>query len=398
MTKFSPSPNFPVETILFAHNKIKPSAQFDQSTDTDKYVGMLGKTVQNEARQAINTHLLETTKPNLLLQKIFQPYLILVKLLGCQPLKIHPNGCATFAYFSWNVAYSISVFGVFIFDTTYFFPIMKSMNSELNQNPLVYFTEILLVLSQIFAALISYIFMAIQAQKLANLWNRLQEVLVKLVARCPNHLDLVPSYRSARMKITVWLMFTIVFGACYITSFHDEIRTYLNEQRYNSVMYWTMFSGFAVYSVMLSMHILHSTCFTTFICVLASCFKTLGNIALKQDGQGTMRNSQSPILFHEVTEIYEELNKLKTLLGRIYGVYIGLEILAMIICVTINLFFMISKPGFSSLFVLNVAIAMPYLIWFHGVCNCCGELDCRVRRTIEELKVCTKLNVCMCIN
>ncbi|CAL8083436.1 unnamed protein product [Orchesella dallaii] len=349
------------ETILFPQ-KIKPY-----------YPEVMAKSKQFHPRKTF--HLLELTEPQLLLEKIFQPYLRLVKLLGCQPLKIQ-DGLATFNYFSWNVAYSLIIFGVFIFDTTFFLPIMKYMNSEQEKNCVVFVTEIILVLSQIFAAQMSYVFMALRAKKLAGFWNRLQAVLLKLVSRCPSHLDLVPSYRSARMKIVVWLMFTFVFGTCYMISFQDEISAYLISQEYNSVYYCVMLGGFAFYSGMLSLHILHSTCFTTFICVMHSCFHTLGNISLRQDGQGVLMNSQSPVLFQEVLEIYNELLDLKCLLGCIYGVYMALEILAMIICTTINIFFMISRPGNgnTSLLLLNLAIVMPYLIWFHGVCDCGGAL------------------------
>lgn len=333
---------------------------------------------RDDVREKIKIHLLESTKPNLLLKKIFQPFLIIVSILGNQPLKIRPDGSTSFKYLSWNAGYSALIFCVFVFDTTYFLPIMKYMNSERETNILVYITEIILVISQIFSAFVSYIFVAVKAKQIACFWNRLQEVIVKLVARCPNHLDLVPSYRSARMKIVVWLMFAIVFGACYISSFHDEITNYLNEHQYDTVSHWVLFTSFAGYSVILSLHILHSTGFTTFVCVLISCFRTLGTITLRQDGQGSMKNSQSRLLFHEVIEIYEELVELKCLLGMVYGMYMALEILAMIICVTINFYFMISNMGVSSLFFLNVAIAMPYVVWFHGICVTCGELNCMV--------------------
>lgn len=380
--------NLPVvESYLFPNSKINAFKNMEGTVDIN--IGSFRRCCRrrNIAREKINIHLLESTKPNLLLKRIFQPFLFIVSILGNQPLKMHPDGSTSFKYFSWNAAYSALIFGVFVFDTAYFLPIMKYMNSEREANVLVYFTEIILVLSQIFSALVSYIFVAVKAKEIACFWNRLQMVIVKLVARCPNHLDLVPSYRSARMKIVIWLMFTIVFGACYISSFHDEITNYLSEHQYDTVSHWFLFTSFAGYSVILSLHILHSTGFTTFVCVLVSCFRTLGTITLRQDGQGSMKNSQSRLLFHEVIEIYEELVDLKCLLGRIYGMYMALEILAMIICVTINFYFMISNMGVSSLFFLNVAIAMPYVVWFHGICVTCGGLNRMVSLILSQIYI-----------
>jgi hypothetical protein len=83
---------------------------------------------------------------------------------------------------------------------------------------------------------------------------------------------------------------------------------------------------------------------------------------------------------------YEELNEMVLELGEIYGLHVVIEMVVMMTCICVNLFFVISQ--FQWTFGMGVygAVILPYFVWFHWICSCGHGLRSEGYKCFRSLK------------
>lgn len=125
------------------------------------------------------------------------------------------------------------------------------------------------------------------------------------------------------------------------------------------VLYWLMYMGLCMFPYLLCFHILHSVIFSTLSSVLRASFRALRSHceALADDK------------FGDATKLYGEINELITEVSRVEGIYVAIQVVIMIICTTMNAFFLVSKFNGVSESLIYGTIIVTYVVWFHWVCR-----------------------------
>lgn len=170
----------------------------------------------------------------------------------------------------------------------------------------------------------------------------------------------------------IWLLSSISFTVFCVYSYRDGVEIYLAGE--SDFIYYMYYLGFCCFPFMISFHILHSMIFSTIAITLKSCLSAL------------TKKAEDCLDISKGIELYVQTNELVTSLGEVYGIYVLLEIIIMMTCITANLFFVISQfeeVNWSGFYVYALVI-LPYVFWFHWICSIGESLNGQVNFLINK--------------